>query len=153
MTAGAERVEAFLKSQGLKVELREFDTSTKSSSLAAQALGCGVGEIAKSVVFQGETPIVVVISGDRRVDLQKLAHVVGSRVEMATPEFVREATGYPIGGVPPFPHNGGVRVLPDVSLTRFRWVWAAGGAPNVVFRVSTPQLFKTVGTGPVDVSA
>jgi len=152
LTPGSDRVASFLKAEGLDAELKEFDTSTKSSSLAAQALGCTVGEIAKSIVFEGAGPIVVILSGDRRVDLRRLAETVGSHVGVATPEFVKATTGYPIGGVPPFPHNDGVRVLPDRSLTRFRSVWTAGGAPNVVFKVSTLQLIKTVGIEPVDVS-
>ena len=137
---------------GLPVEFREFDVSTKSSALAAQALGCAVAEIAKSVVFRGRRPGVVVISGDRRVDPARVAAVVGAEVGKADAGYVRESTGYPIGGVPPFPHRAEVTVLPDASLRRFEWVWAAGGAPNAVFRVRSSDMLSTIGGGPVDVA-
>lgn len=133
-------------------EVREFDSSTKNSALAADVLGCTVGEIAKSVVFLGKGAVVVVISGDRRVDAGKLASLIGAPVRIATPDEVREMTGYPIGGVPPFPHTGGVVVLPDLSLTRFSHVWAAAGAPNAVFRISPSDLIRLVGRTPVDVA-
>ena len=142
---------SFLKTLGA-VEVREFDVSTKNSALAAEALGCTIGEIAKSVVFRGERTFVVVLSGDKRVDSRKLAALVGSRVELATPEAVRSSTGYTIGGVPPFPHDKGVTVLADRSLSRFPAVWAAGGAPNVVFRMKTELLLRTIGTELADIS-
>lgn len=153
MPSSKERVAEFLKSTGLPLEIREFDVSTKNSFLAAQALGCTVAEIAKSVVFMGDGAKVVVLSGDRRVDAVKLSSAVGAPVVLATPDQVREYTGFPIGGVPPFPHEEGVKVLADASLMRFESVWAAGGAPNVVFRVATRSLFQVLGSEPVDVSS
>lgn len=147
-----ERVAEYLSRSGVRYELREFDESTKSSALAAQALGCTVAEIAKSVVFVGEKTAVVIISGDRRVDATGLASVMGSPLRMANPEEVRERTGFPIGGVPPFPHAAGVTVLPDSSLTRFGHVWAAAGTPNAVFRMSSADLVKLVGSGPHELS-
>lgn len=145
-----ERVSEFLARTGAAFEIREFDESTKNSALAAQALGCTVAEIAKSVVFTGAKTAVVVTSGDRRVSLSKLANIVGE-VKMAKPDEVRERTGFPIGGVPPFPHVGGVAVLPDASLTRFQAVWAAAGAPNAVFRIASSDLVRIVGAGTYDV--
>jgi prolyl-tRNA editing enzyme YbaK/EbsC (Cys-tRNA(Pro) deacylase) len=153
LAGSAERVASFLRARGLDAEIREFDTSTRNSLLAAQALGCSVAEIAKSVVFSGGGTLVVIVSGDRKVDTGKLAGITGSVVELATPEAVRENTGYPIGGVPPFPHNEGVRVIPDLSLTRFQSVWAAGGVPNVVFKMATDTMLRVLGVDPVDVSA
>ncbi len=140
-----EKVAEFLSKVGEKVEVREFDESTKNSALAAKALGCSVGEIAKSVVFVGPDTIVVVISGDRRVDTRRLATAVGGEVRVATPDEVRVRTGYPIGGVPPFPHGEGVRVLADSSLRRFGRVWVAAGAPNAVFGISVDDLLGLVG--------
>jgi prolyl-tRNA editing enzyme YbaK/EbsC (Cys-tRNA(Pro) deacylase) len=153
MAGGAERVRAFLKEQGIPVEMKEFDESTKSSSLAAAALGCEVAQIAKSVVFAGGGRCyVVILSGDRRVDPAKLSAAVGAPAAVATADQVREMTGYAIGGVPPFPHTPGVVVLPDSSLARFEAVWAAGGTPNTVFRVRSRDLFEAVGRPPVDLS-
>jgi prolyl-tRNA editing enzyme YbaK/EbsC (Cys-tRNA(Pro) deacylase) len=145
-----ERVVEFLSRSGVRYEVREFDESTKSSALAAKALGCTVGEIAKSVVFVGDRTSVVIASGDKRVSLAKLNDIAGvSRI--ASPEEVRDKTGYPIGGVPPFPHADGVLVLADLSLTRFASVWAAAGGPNSVFKVGTEDLLRLLGGGQVDV--
>ncbi len=148
-----ERVSDFLSKSGAEFELREFGESTKNSELAAKALGCTVAEIAKSVVFVGAKTAVVVISGDRRVDWAKLARATGEEMRIARPDEVRERTGFPIGGVPPFPHTEGVVVLADLSLTRFGRVWAAAGAPNSVFRIGTPELLRLLGRPPVDVAA
>jgi prolyl-tRNA editing enzyme YbaK/EbsC (Cys-tRNA(Pro) deacylase) len=153
MTGSVERVTTFLTARGLDVQIRSFDVSTKNSALAAQALGCSIGEIAKSVVFTAaRETFVVILSGDKRVDSQKLSDLAGSRVDLATPEVVRATTGYPIGGVPPFPHSTGVRVIPDSSLMRFKWVWAAAGAPNMVFRIASQDLVDALGAEPADVS-
>jgi prolyl-tRNA editing enzyme YbaK/EbsC (Cys-tRNA(Pro) deacylase) len=128
-------------------EIREFEESTKNSALAAEALGCTVAEIAKSVVFIGARTAVVIISGDKRVSLSKLGEALGEEVRTATPEEVREKTGYPIGGVPPFPHKEDVWVFADNSLARFDYVWAAAGAPNAVFKIRTKDLTALLGTG------
>lgn len=147
-----ERVTEYLRTIGIESEVVEFDTSTRSSILAAKALGCSLAEIAKSVVFVGEGATVVVISGDRRVGAAKLQGLVGQPQTVANPKQVRDLTGYPIGGVPPFPHDSGVRVLVDASLRRHRWVWAAAGTPNSVFRVGVEDLIGRVGGMVCDVS-
>jgi prolyl-tRNA editing enzyme YbaK/EbsC (Cys-tRNA(Pro) deacylase) len=152
VVGSVERVRQHLLALKLNVDVREFDTSTKNSTLAARALGCSVAEIAKSVVFNAGGAVVVVISGDKRVDTRRLSEQVGGRVSVATPEEVRSMTGYPIGGVPPFPHVKGVRVLCDESLLRFEQVWAAGGAPNIVFRISPHELVKKTGGATVDLA-
>ncbi len=152
MPGSRERVAEYLGKTGLKTEIREFDGSTRNSALAAKALGCRVEEIAKSVVFLGPAAVVVVLSGDRRVDVTKLEALVGGPVRVATPDEVKEATGYPVGGVPPFPHREGVTVIPDSSLTRFGAVWAAAGAPNAVFRIRPDELAGLVGREPADIS-
>jgi prolyl-tRNA editing enzyme YbaK/EbsC (Cys-tRNA(Pro) deacylase) len=140
-----DRVASYLAGKGLAVDVREFDESTRNSALAAEALGCTVAEIAKSVVFVGPAVFVVVISGDKRVDVGKLGKLAGGDVRVATPEEVREKTGYPIGGVPPFPHSEGVAVLADSSLLRHSQVWAAAGAPNAVFRIEVNELVRLTG--------
>jgi prolyl-tRNA editing enzyme YbaK/EbsC (Cys-tRNA(Pro) deacylase) len=140
-----EKVLEFLGKNAIDADVREFEESTKNSQLAAAALGCEVGDIAKSVVFAGLRPVVVVLPGDRRVDLAKLSQVAGGEVRRADPEFVRESTGYPIGGVPPFPHNASVLVVADASLKDHDWVWAAAGAPNAVFKVRAERLLTVVG--------
>ena len=147
-----EKVVGFLAVSGVPYELRDFDESTKNSALAALALGCTVAEIAKSVVFAGERTGVVILSGDKRVNTLKVAHLLGGEARIATPEEVRERTGYPIGGVPPFPHLAGVRVMADSSLNRFSHVWAAAGTPNSVFKIGTADLLRLLGAGPFDLA-
>ena len=147
-----ERVAEFLSESGARHEIREFTQSTKNSALAAQALGCTVAEIAKSVVFVGVKTAVVIVSGDKKVDTSKLGRILTGQVRTAKPDEVRERTGFPIGGVPPFPHTAGVEVLPDASLTRFREVWAAAGAPNAVFKIKVADLLRLVGKGPFDLA-
>lgn len=146
------RVAEFLATSGASYELREFDESTRSSALAAKALGCSEAEIAKSVVFVGDRTVVVIISGDKRVDPAKLARTAGAELRVAKPDEVRERTGFPIGGVPPFPHEEEVVVLADSSLTRFDHVWAAAGTPNSVIGIGTGDLLRLVGGAPVDLS-
>jgi prolyl-tRNA editing enzyme YbaK/EbsC (Cys-tRNA(Pro) deacylase) len=96
---------------------------------------------------------VVIISGDKRVDASKLSRVLEMELRVAKPGEVRDRTGFPIGGVPPFPHSAGVVVLPDSSLTRFGEVWAAGGTPNTVFRIRSSDLVRLVGKGTFDLAA
>jgi prolyl-tRNA editing enzyme YbaK/EbsC (Cys-tRNA(Pro) deacylase) len=152
MPGSVERVRHLLSSLNLDVQFREFDISTKNSALAAQALGCSVAEIAKSVVFNAGGAIVVVLSGDKRVDTTRLSEYTRAKVAIATSDEVRALTGYPIGGVPPFPHASEVTVLCDASLLRFERVWAAGGAPNVVFRINSGELVEVAGGKTVDVA-
>ncbi|NIP95100.1 MAG: YbaK/EbsC family protein, partial [Akkermansiaceae bacterium] len=104
---GPDRVREALKDLGLEVVVKELPESTRTASEAAQAVGCEVGQIAKSLVFQGRdsgNPYLVIASGSNRVDERKLALVVGEDLNLADPDVVRERTGYSIGGVPPLGH-------------------------------------------------
>ena len=153
MAKGYERVHTFLKERGIEARSVTLDQSTRTSQMAADALGCTVPEIAKSIVFtDGERAYVVVISGDKRVDSGKLSALVGAKVKIGDADTVRRLTGYVIGGVPPFPHGEDVHVMLDRSLKRFSHVWAAGGAPNSVINFSLEQLHKVIGQGTVDVA-
>jgi prolyl-tRNA editing enzyme YbaK/EbsC (Cys-tRNA(Pro) deacylase) len=153
LTKGIERVREFLLSRGINAQVVELDASTKSSQLAAQALGCSVGEIAKSVVFTGDRTVVVTLSGIRRVKLEKLAMIVGSKLRVASAEEVKTFTGYVAGGVPPFPHHEGIAVFPDASLTTYPRVWAAAGEQNDVMQLSVNELVRTIVSAVVDVSS
>jgi prolyl-tRNA editing enzyme YbaK/EbsC (Cys-tRNA(Pro) deacylase) len=152
LTKGIERVREFFASKGLSVRVVELEESTKSSQLAAEALGCSVPEIAKSVVFTGPVTAVVVTSGDRRVDVEKLSCVVGEGMRIASAREVRDLTGYVAGGVPPFPHHPGILVFPDLSLRRFERVWAAAGEQNAVLQISVEDLVRTLGAPEMDLS-
>jgi prolyl-tRNA editing enzyme YbaK/EbsC (Cys-tRNA(Pro) deacylase) len=143
---GSKRVSAYLNEKGIEARVVTLDESTRTSQLAADALGCTVAEIAKSIVFRaGEGAVVVVISGDRRVDAKKVSAQMGVKVGNADADAVKALTGYVIGGVPPFPHDAGVKVLLDGSLARFERVWAAAGTPNSVMNLSVENLKDIIG--------
>ncbi len=148
------RVIEFIKERGIDARVVTLSNSTRTSQLAADALGCTIAEIAKSVVFlNDDSAIIVVISGDKRVDLKKLVVFLEGQVSNADADTVKEKTGYVIGGVPPFPHNLGVRVLLDNSLNRFDWVWAAAGTPNSVMRLNVRELARTLNQGYLDLAS
>jgi prolyl-tRNA editing enzyme YbaK/EbsC (Cys-tRNA(Pro) deacylase) len=157
--SGIERVRAFIESQELPLQITVLEPeSTRTSALAAQALGCSVAEIAKTVAFvetERLLPILVILSGDKRVNTQKLESALGLRsasLRKMNADEVREHTGYPIGGVPPFPHNETVQTLMDVSLLRFDRVWAASGSPNAVMKLDPSLLEPRFRISKVDVS-
>ena len=152
MTKGAERVRRFLEEKGIEVEVVILDESTRTSRMAADALGCDVAQIAKSIVFINGGAVVVVISGDKRVDIEKLSRLLGHKMSIADADSVRRNTGYVIGGVPPFPHDEDVKVLPDRSLGRFEEVWTAAGTPNSVMKINVETLKTSIGSNFIDVS-
>lgn len=127
--------------RGLEVEVRTFDESTRSAADAAAAIGCEEGQIVKSLVFMTDDgPLVCLCAGDRRVDPARLPP--GART--ASPDEVREATGFAIGGVPPLGHERELVTIVDASLRRFERVWAAAGTPRSVFEVGTEELIAAL---------
>lgn len=132
---------------GLDVQVVTLDDSTRTSQMAADALGCSVSQIAKSIVFVDGGAVIVVISGDKKVDSKKLSRLLGEKMEIADADTVRRSTGYVIGGVPPFPHDDDVKVILDSSLKRFEEVWTAAGTPNSVMRIKVDMLKDLVGVG------
>lgn len=150
----ALRTRDLLRAAGIDTEVVEFDQPTRTSAEAAEAIGCSVAEIAKSIVFRGKTSgqaVLVVASGDRRVSEKKVEAVLGERLSRADADFVRTATGYVIGGVAPLGHAQPVRLLLDEGLCRFATVWAAGGTPYSVFPLTPPQLQALTGAAWADV--
>jgi Cys-tRNA(Pro) deacylase len=154
LARSSEKVKRFLSDCRIPVILVELNESTRTSQMAADVLGCSVAQIAKSIVFvsSGDNAVVVVISGDKRVDDKKLSKILGHKVTIADADAVRKYTGYVIGGVPPFPHNEGVAVFLDSSLSRFEEVWTAAGTPNSVFKTSVEVLRRILGTEFVEIS-
>jgi len=133
---------------GKKFEVLEFDATTRTAADAAAAIGCAVAEIAKSLIFRGLTsnrPVLVVASGVNRVDETKVAQAVGEKIARADAEFVRDATGFAIGGVPPVGHDNPPIVLIDQSLMALAEIWAAAGTPNAVFRLTPSDLVDMTG--------
>jgi Cys-tRNA(Pro) deacylase len=139
VSPSALRVQAAL---GPRFEVLEFDAPTRTAEEAAAAIGCAAAEIAKSLVFRASSggPVLVVASGVHRVDERKIAALVGEQVERADADFVREATGFAIGGVPPVGHRTAPVALIDESLMAFPEIWAAAGTPNAVFRLTPADL-------------
>ncbi len=131
-------------------EVLEFEESTRSAADAAVALGCEVEQIAKSMLFtaaESRRPVLVVASGPLRVDTRKVGELLGESIERATPDFVRENTGFAIGGVPPVGHDVAPVVFIDETLLRLDPLWAAAGTPNAVFSLSAEDLLRlTSGT-------
>lgn len=123
----------------------ELPASTRTAVEAAQAVGCLVGQIVKSLVFKkthtGQA-LLVVASGSNRVNEEKLAGLIGEPIGKADAEFVRQQTGFAIGGVPPVGHNQVLHTLVDEDLLQYTEIWAAAGTPNAVFRLTPPDLLK-----------
>jgi prolyl-tRNA editing enzyme YbaK/EbsC (Cys-tRNA(Pro) deacylase) len=133
---------------GEEFQVLEFDATTRTAADAAAAIGCTVAQIAKSLIFRGAAsnrPVLVVASGVNRVDETKVAEAVGEGIARADADFVREATGFAIGGVPPVGHKNPGIVVIDESLTAFAEIWAAAGTPNAVFRLTPSDLVSLTG--------
>ena len=137
----ARRVEEALHERGFEIEVQELSQSTRTAQEAAEAVGVTVGQIVKSLVFlAGEEPLLVCASGANRVSLGKLTGLLGRSVRKASPDEVREATGFAIGGVPPLGHARSLRTLIDQDLFQYDEIWAAAGTPHAVFRTTPAQL-------------
>jgi prolyl-tRNA editing enzyme YbaK/EbsC (Cys-tRNA(Pro) deacylase) len=133
--------------------IRVLPEAARTANSAADQLGIGVAQIANSLIFAADgAPVLVMASGGHRVDTAKVATVVGAeRVERATPEFVREHTGFAIGGVAPVGHPAPIRTLVDVELQQYDEVWAAAGHPNTVFPTTYDELLAITGGEPAEI--
>lgn len=150
-----ERVRAHARRHGIELEVRRYGEGTRTAEDAARAIGCDVAQIVKSLVFLAAgDPVVVLVSGSDRVDETKLAALLGAAsARRATANEAREATGFVVGGVPPFGHAAPVSVVIDDALLRHEVVWAAAGIPDAVFPVAPGQLVRLAGATPADVRA
>ena len=150
------RVRAALAALGLTSEVKEFDASTRTAADAARAIGCKQAQIAKSLVFRAQESgraVLVIASGSNRVDEKKVAALLGEEIGKADADFVRNETGFAIGGVAPVGHTGPVTVLIDADLQQFAEIWAAAGAPNAVFRLTPADLARVTGGQVAEVKA
>jgi prolyl-tRNA editing enzyme YbaK/EbsC (Cys-tRNA(Pro) deacylase) len=142
----SSRFDQWLRAAGLELEVRRFPEGTRTAEDAARAIGCEVGQIVKSLVFTaGGRPVVALVSGANRLDPGRLAAVAGAETGKAGAELVRAATGYAIGGVPPFGHASQLPVFMDRDLERYGVVWAAAGRPDAVFPISPSRLAELSG--------
>jgi len=135
------RFESWLATADLGVTVREFPQGTRTAVDAARAVGCEVGQIVKSLVFLADgKPVVALVSGANRLDEKRLAVVAGEPVAKADADTARNATGYAIGGVPPFGHATDLPVFMDRDLLGYPAVWAAAGRPDSVFEIEPDRL-------------
>ena len=155
MHANVRRVVDAAAALGLHLEPREFPDSTRTAADAAAAIGVQLGQIVKSLVFAVDgTPVVALVSGSNQLDEAKLAAAAGgTRSNRLDANAVRDATGYPIGGIPPFGHASKMRVFVDADLLAYDVVWAAAGTPHVNFPVTPDQLVAATGGDVADLAA
>jgi prolyl-tRNA editing enzyme YbaK/EbsC (Cys-tRNA(Pro) deacylase) len=147
----AQRFQDALRTRGFACEVMEVPDSARTAQQAADAVGCKVGQIAKSLIFRGgrsRKPILVITSGANRVNEVLLSKIVAEEIEKADAEFARLHTGFAIGGIPPTGHPERLRTFIDVDLLQYDELWAAAGTPHAVFRL-TPDALKRMTDGTV----
>ncbi len=141
MKPAAERVQQILRDLGLNSQIVEFSESTRTSAEAAAAIGTTIAQICKSILFEvGGEPVMVIASGANRIDTTKVQQHVGQPLGKANAAFVREKTGYVIGGVPPVGHSQPFPIFIDQDLMQYEIVYAAAGTPNAIFPVVPADL-------------
>ena len=151
LKSSARKVQEALQAFNLSCEVVQMMDTTRSASDAARAVGCQVGQIVKSLIFEGQishTPILVAASGANRVNERAIEQSVSEPVKMAKPDYVRQMTGFAIGGVPPVGHDRPLKVFIDKDLLQYDQIWAAAGTPHAVFKL-TPDDLKTITAGTV----
>lgn len=145
LKGSANKVQRALNAFGLDFRVQELPRSTRSASDASIAVGCTIGQIAKSLVFRfkpsGE-PLLVITSGANRVNITLLGDLLEEAIEIADAEFVRESTGFAIGGVPPIGHIAPMRTILDQDFMQYDEIWAAAGTPHAVFRLTPAELIQ-----------
>lgn len=147
----AQSVQSALREQGFSNVVMELPESTRTAAEAAQAVGCEAAQIAKSLIFrlaESGKPLLVIASGVNRVDENLMAQWIGETLAKADADFVREHTGFVIGGVPPIGHRERIQTVIDEDLFRYELIWAAAGHPKAVFRL-TPAELKRMTDGTV----
>jgi len=148
LSSSALKVQAALRDLGMELEVLELPASTRTAVEAAQAAGCQLGQIVKTLVFRGQTTgqaVLILASGSNRVDEAKASALVGETLGKADADFVRQQTGFAIGGVPPVGHNQQLETLIDKDLLQYTEIWAAAGTPNAVFRLTPQDLIRMSG--------
>jgi len=126
----------------------ELQSTTRTSAEAAQAVGCSVGQIAKSIVFravQTDKPILVIASGSNRVNEKRIESFISQPIGKADADYVRKHTGFVIGGVPPIGHLEKIEIFIDEDLLAYQEIWAAAGSPYAVFKLTPSDLVKMTG--------
>ena len=154
LSSSAQKVQQALEALGLALQVIEMPDSTRTAQEAAQAVGCQVGQIVKSLIFKtkrSRRPILVVASGQNRVNEKKLEALLQEPLGKADAEFVRQHTGFAIGGVPPVGHTEPIETFVDEDLLQYETIWAAAGTPKAVFRLTPNELVEITGGEVVDI--
>ena len=154
MHPNCEAVNHILETAGLPGRVRMLNEAVTTARAAAEHLGCPVGAIANSLIFStdGGEPLLIMTSGAHRVDMIKVGDQLAVELRRASPDFVREHTGQPIGGVAPVGHPKPIRTLVDRTLADFDELWAAGGVPHAIFPLTYRELLTLTGGLEADVS-
>ena len=153
LSKNSQKVQDFLDQFSLKLEVVELEHSTRTAQEAAEAVGCEVGQIVKSLIFRSaDQPLLFLVSGKNKLNTAAVGKSLGFRLEKANADFVREKTGYAIGGVPPLAHAQKMEVYIDQDLLAFDAVWAAAGTPHAVFRLTSADLPRISGGAVIDVT-
>jgi len=156
LSASAQKVQDALSERGMSLQVVELPASTRTANEAAQAIGCSVGQIVKSLVFKAKRsgrPVLVIASGVNRVDERKIEALIGEPLGKADADFVRQQTGFVIGGVPPVGHSQPLLTYVDADLLTYSEIWAAAGTPHAVFRLTPQELQDLTGEEVVDLKA
>jgi len=154
LSQSAQRVQDALDAAGVRTRIVEYAEPARTSAEAAAVLGCAVGQIAKSLVFRTSSgrALLVIASGANRVDEAQVGSILGEPIGRADAAFVREVTGFAIGGIPPLGHARSLVTLVDRDLLRHDVVYAAGGTPHAMFPVSPADLVRVSGGTVADVA-
>jgi prolyl-tRNA editing enzyme YbaK/EbsC (Cys-tRNA(Pro) deacylase) len=155
LSPSARRVQEALHALGFPYDVVESPEPTRTAAEAARLVGCALGQIAKSLVFRGRQtgrPVLVIASGANRVNEWRISVLLKEPLDKAPAKFVREVTGFAIGGVPPVGHARPLETFIDEDLLRYAEVWAAGGTPRALFRVRPPDLVRMTGGRIIKVS-
>ena len=148
LSRSAKRVQSALSALGTDFEVVQLPATTRTATDAAAAIGCSVEQIAKSILFRtvkDKKPVMVIASGVNRVNEIRIAEYLGEPVEKADAAYVRDKTGFAIGGVPPIGHVEPIHTIIDEDLLKLNEVWAAAGTPNSVFKLSATSLLEMTG--------
>lgn len=154
LSASAQKVQDALEALGGQFEVVELPGSTRTAVEAAQAIGVQVGQIVKSLIFKtkhSHRPILVIASGSNRVKEKKIEALIEEPLGKADADFVREQTGFAIGGIPPVGHTNPLQTFIDKDLLQYDEIWAAAGTPHAVFRLSPAELTRITNGTLVDI--
>lgn len=145
LSQSAQKVQRALQEMGFELQVVELPNSTRTAVEAAQAVGCQVGQIVKSLIFKAKRsgrPVLVVASGANRVSERVIEKLIAEPLGRADADYVRQHTGFAIGGVPPVGHSEPLLTYVDKDLLQYEEIWAAAGTPNAVFRLSPAELVR-----------